>query len=543
MIEETLLFNPLNYQMTFQNPHRLTEVNSWHKHIPFAFTLVEMLRPSLFVELGTHSGDSYSAFCQAVDTLGLKTLCYAVDTWKGDEHAGNYGETIYEELKAYHDPRYESFSTLLRCTFDQALERFSDGSIDLLHIDGLHIYEAVRHDFEAWLPKMSRSGIVLLHDINVYQDDFGVWKLWQELQAQYPNLTFKHGYGLGVVAVGERIPTALQGLFADERNTKAITNYFARLGEQVGMTYQTIKFEREQLAKNQHLQELEQYVIKVETEFKKLDQYRQQIEKELTETKLDAQDKQQQLATAHSWINLHSQKLEAALNDMRGRVKEVENNRSSRLETAEQGFEQLTTLLKLRLAELEQSQLEVQQLQTERTEYLTQIQEMKQYVLKVEEDRANLIRQLVQFEADLRALQNTRTVKVARKMGAVLEGPTLLARSLSKSPIEGSLDRPGSGASVTETLELSGWAYSRRAEIEKIEVLLGGNLLGVANYGLERPDVIATRPWQSVKRCGYVASLPLKDIIVAGQQALTVRITDSQNNQKDFTVLVTVKGN
>jgi len=111
--------------------------------------------------------------------------CYAVDTWRGDEHAGFYTDDIFNEFSSYHDTRYRSFSRLLRSTFDEALQYFKDGSVDLLHIDGLHTYEAVKHDFDTWLPKLSDRAVVLMHDHHVRENHFGVWKLWAELSKRY----------------------------------------------------------------------------------------------------------------------------------------------------------------------------------------------------------------------------------------------------------------------------------------------------------------------------------------------------------------------
>ena len=195
-------FLPLDHPLVLEQPRRLSDVDNWHEHIPFAFFAVSALRPRVVVELGTHKGDSYCSFCQAVAELALPTRCYAVDTWAGDEHSGRYGPEVLEELRAHHDPLYGAFSRLLQQTFDEAAPTIADGSVDLLHLDGCHTYEAVAHDVETWLPKLSDRGVLLLHDTNVRQDGFGVWRLWDELSPGYPGFAFAHGHGLGVLAVG-----------------------------------------------------------------------------------------------------------------------------------------------------------------------------------------------------------------------------------------------------------------------------------------------------------------------------------------------------
>src|SRR6266446_2396889 len=123
-------FNEILGSIVFEHPDYLSDVTFWHGHVPFAFWCVDVVQPRIFVELGTHKGDSYCAFCQTVHKLGLPTACYAVDTWQGDQHVGVYGEEVYETLQRYHDQRYGAFSRLVRSTFDEAIEYFADGSID-----------------------------------------------------------------------------------------------------------------------------------------------------------------------------------------------------------------------------------------------------------------------------------------------------------------------------------------------------------------------------------------------------------------------------
>lgn len=202
--------------------------SSWWGHVFFAYDLVANIKPKRIVELGTHYGVSFFSMCQAAKDLSLNIKLHAVDTWLGDAHAkAGYEEKdlVYNEFKKslnFYCGNLEI--NLHRKLFDEALKDFSENSIDLLHIDGYHTYDAVKHDFESWLPKMKKAGIILLHDIHERKENFGVYKLWEEIKEKYDTLEFYHWHGLGVVFLEKEIKS----------------NYFSGIEDEIKGTYSNI---------------------------------------------------------------------------------------------------------------------------------------------------------------------------------------------------------------------------------------------------------------------------------------------------------------
>lgn len=230
------------------SPYRITSPLSWVGHIPFAAWLVKTLQPQILVELGTHTGNSYFSFCQAVVNNQLSTNCYAVDTWQGDKHSGFYSNNVFDEVSQYNRNNYNTFSRLLRMPFDKALSEFENSSIDVLHIDGEHTYGAVKKDFITWLPKMSNRGLILFHDIMVEERDFGVYKLWKELCSDYKHFEFTHSHGLGVLLTGEYQHPALEKMAQNFQNpTKKwlVSEYFEHSGYAIELEYEQKKLEKE----------------------------------------------------------------------------------------------------------------------------------------------------------------------------------------------------------------------------------------------------------------------------------------------------------
>lgn len=218
---------------SFWEPQLVVD-SAWIEHTPFAFWIIDALRPRRLVELGAHNGQSYLAFCQAIDRLDLNTSAFAVDTWEGDVHSGTYGAEVLRDLRLEHDSRYARFSQLLQMTFAEAAGVIEDGTVDLLHIDGRHFEDDAWEDFNIWESKLSAGAVVLMHDTQVRERGFGVYKVWAEIRTRYPSFEFTHGHGLGVLAIGE-VPESIQRLTQLRGDgVSQVRAAFARLGACVG---------------------------------------------------------------------------------------------------------------------------------------------------------------------------------------------------------------------------------------------------------------------------------------------------------------------
>ena len=182
----------------------------WSGHRRFAYDLVANLQPKTIVELGSFYGCSTFAFAQAVKDLNLKTIIWGVDLWDVfDEFTkDDYREDVYgafcNVLGACFDERYVR---KLRMTFDQALEQFAPKSIDVLHIDGSHYYEDVKHDFTVWREKLSENAIVLFHDIaeeKINGEIMGSHIFWEEIKTKEKyTMQFDFSCGLGILFASE----------------------------------------------------------------------------------------------------------------------------------------------------------------------------------------------------------------------------------------------------------------------------------------------------------------------------------------------------
>jgi hypothetical protein len=208
----------------------VSKPSAWIQHVPFMAWCVRMLEPRSYVELGTHWGVSFFAAVQTAKLLNMPFAARAIDFWEGDHQAGEYGEEVF----AHVTERAKKFPgvTLTRSLFSDARNLVPDKSVDLLHIDGLHTYDAVKEDFDTWLSCVSDRGIILFHDVRETKLDFGVHQLWAELEEKYDSFTFDHGHGLGVLLVGPKVPKAFRQLAEMDKTVAGenVRRIFSTLG-------------------------------------------------------------------------------------------------------------------------------------------------------------------------------------------------------------------------------------------------------------------------------------------------------------------------
>ena len=170
---------------------------AWDGHKTFALWAVNEFKPTTIVDLGVDYG--YSTFIFASQNIGH---VYGVDLFEGDMHAGF--RNTYDFVNSRKNLYELDNITFIKGLFNDVAAQW-DKPIDILHIDGLHTYEAVKNDFDTWSKFITNDGIILFHDTVSFADSVG--KFFNEIP--WPKTNFLQSAGLGVVcrnpAIIERI--------------------------------------------------------------------------------------------------------------------------------------------------------------------------------------------------------------------------------------------------------------------------------------------------------------------------------------------------
>jgi len=206
-------YNNKNYNNLLKFLHNYHS-SAWLGHLKFAMWLVNKYKPKVTLELGVDYG--HSAFAFASEGIGN---VYGIDCFEGDIHAGHRDtlQTLNDTKKYLLDNQLIVRDNLfpIKGYFDEIYKSFNH-TVDILHIDGLHTYEAVSNDFNTWINKTHDNSIILMHDVISFRDSVG--KFFDEIP--YPKTFFSHSAGLGVVSKNQSIIDDINNIWLNNNNPK-----------------------------------------------------------------------------------------------------------------------------------------------------------------------------------------------------------------------------------------------------------------------------------------------------------------------------------
>jgi len=169
-----------NYNGTKIKPQQIkNELESFLK-------ITEHLKPKVLVEIGSADGGTLFLFSKI---LPNDAQIFSIDLPPEESYEGYQGwkESLYQSFatnnQTIHTIRTGSQNQVTR----KKLEDLLDGKkIDFLYIDGNHLYDMVKSDFEMFSPLLSEDGVVAFHDISpasINKND--VPRFWNEIKDKH----------------------------------------------------------------------------------------------------------------------------------------------------------------------------------------------------------------------------------------------------------------------------------------------------------------------------------------------------------------------
>jgi cephalosporin hydroxylase len=155
-------------------------------------SLVRDRQPRTVVEIGTHEGGTLFAWCQAAHP---EATLVSIDL-PGGLFGGGYSRREGRRFRKYARPG-QKIRTLRRDSQDPKtvarLRSILKGrTIDFLMIDGDHLYDGVKRDWELYEPLVSDGGLIAFHDILEHPKEtrVEVSRFWNELAPSHNTVEF-----------------------------------------------------------------------------------------------------------------------------------------------------------------------------------------------------------------------------------------------------------------------------------------------------------------------------------------------------------------
>ena len=154
-------------------------IQGWFNYDFLFDRIVKQYPKGAFLEVGCWKGKSSNYFA---NILNKENELYCVDTWLGSSYNSEHNELIDKLNKSLFE-EFKSNMNGLKYTAIQkdsitASKDFKDNSLDFIFIDAGHLYEEVKEDIKAWLPKLKKGGTLAGHD---YGNSEGVTKAVDEI--------------------------------------------------------------------------------------------------------------------------------------------------------------------------------------------------------------------------------------------------------------------------------------------------------------------------------------------------------------------------
>lgn len=165
----------------------------------FAMQAIKEFNPKVILEIGTAFNSSIACWAEAAHpelTIGIDPLTLPKTPAQ---------QKVFDTLKETYNLQIIPHKSEDPESHRKLKELLGDKKVDFLFIDGEHIFENVKYDFENYLQYMNNPSIIGFHDIYyskvLDKAGTGVWRIWEELKKKYnyDEIHYHSSMGIGLI--------------------------------------------------------------------------------------------------------------------------------------------------------------------------------------------------------------------------------------------------------------------------------------------------------------------------------------------------------